>query len=81
MNGLNIIEQVQVKNWTGAGVRSKRPLLASRNRCKCAMETPRNYVITSKTVMRSSSVTRSQFSEMSDQWRVPLYMIMFQNVI
>ena len=37
--------------------------------------------IMSKTVIRSSSVTRLRFSEMSYQWRVPLYMIMSQNVM
>ena len=38
----------------------------------------RNKVITSKTIIRSSSVTRSRFSEMSDQRRVSLYMTMSQ---
>ena len=81
MNGLNIIEQVQVQNGTGPCVRrrSKRPLLACHIRCKCSMETSRHYVITSKTVMRSISVTRSWFGEMVDQLRVSLYMIMSQN--
>ena len=52
--------------------RSKRPLLASCIRCKCPVETSWNKVITSKTVIRSSLVTRSRFSEMSDQLRVSL---------
>ena len=74
--------QMQVPNGTGQGVwMSKCPLLASRTRCKCAMKTSRNKVITSKTVIRSSSVTRSPVSGMSDQWRVSLYMIMSQNVM
>ena len=75
---------MQVPNGTGPGVRrSKRPLLASRNRCKCPMETSRNKIMNlkSKTVIRSSLVTRSQFSEMSDQWRVSLYIIKSQNVM
>ena len=39
MNGLNI-RILQVPYGTGPGVRrSKRPLLASRTRCKCPMET------------------------------------------
>ena len=37
--------------------------------------------MTSKTVIRSSSVTKTRSSEMSDQWRVSLYMIMCQNVM
>ena len=35
---------------------------------------------TSKTVKRSSSVKRSRYSEMSDQWNVSLSMSMSQNV-
>ena len=65
---ISILEQMQVPNGTESGVqRSKRPLLASRTRCKCPMETSWNKVITSKTVIRSSSITRSRFGEMSDQ--------------
>ena len=59
---------MQVLNGTGPGDRrSKRSLLASRTRCKCSMETPRNKAMTSKTVIRSSSVTMSRFCEMSYQ--------------
>ena len=36
---------------------------------------------TGKSVIRSSSVTRSRGSELSDQLRVPLYMTMPQNVM
>ena len=76
------LEQMQVPNWVRPGVqRSKCPLFASYTRCKCFIETSRNKVITSKTVIRLSSVTRSRCSEMSDQWRVSLYMIMSQNSI
>ena len=67
-------EQMQVPNGTGPGVRrSKRPLFASRTRCKCP--------VTSKMEIRSSSVTMSRLGEMSDQWRVLLLMIMSQNVM
>ena len=45
------------------------------------MESSQNKVITSKTVIRSNSVTSSRFSEMSEQLRVPLYMIISQNVM
>ena len=46
---VSILEQMQVPNGTGLGVqRSKRPLLASRTRCKYSMETFRNKVITVK---------------------------------
>ena len=69
MNGLNIRINA-VPNGTGPGVRrSKRRLLASRTRCKCPKETSRNGNNV-RTVIRSSLVTRSRFSEMSDQLRV-----------
>ena len=46
---VSILEQMQVPNGTGPGFRrNKHPLLASRTRCKCPMETSRNKVITSK---------------------------------
>ena len=39
---VSTLEHLQVQRWTGLGVRrSKRPLLACRNRCKCSMETSR----------------------------------------
>ena len=48
-------EQTQVPSRTGPGVRrSKRPLLASRNGCKCSMDTSQNLLM-SKSVIRSSS--------------------------
>ena len=51
------------------GVRKrKHPLLASCTRCKYSMETSLNLVI------RSKLVTRSRVGEMSDQWRMSLYM-------
>ena len=65
---VSTLEQMQVPNGTGPGVRKgKRPLLTSRTRCKCSMAISWNKVITSETVIRSSSVTRSRVSEMSDQ--------------
>ena len=77
---VSTLEQLQVQNGTGPGVRrSKRPLLASHTRCRCHMETSRNKVVTSKTVIRSSSATRSRLSELSDQWRV--FVIMSQSVM
>ena len=59
----------------------KRPLLSSRFRCKCPIETSQNLVIRYKSVIRSSLVTRSRFSEMSDQWKVSLFMVMPKNVV
>ena len=56
-------------------------LLASRTRCKCSMKTSLSLIIMSKLVIRSSSVTISRFSEMSDKLRIALYMIMSQNVM
>ena len=81
MNGL-IIRTNASPYGTGPCVREgKCPLLVNRSRCKCSMETSRNYVIMSKTVLRSNSLTWSRFSEMSDQWKVSLYMIISQNVM
>ena len=72
-NGLKI-EQIQVPNRTGRSARrSKRPLLVSRFCCKCSMKTSWNLVIRYNSVIRSRSVSRSRFSEMSDQWKVSLY--------
>ena len=40
---------------------SKHPLLDSRTRCKCSIESFRNSVIRSKSEIRSSSVSKSRF--------------------
>ena len=40
-----------------------------------------NLVIMSKSVIKSSSVIRSQTGVISDQLRVSLYMVMSQNVV
>ena len=57
---VSTLEQMQVPNGTGPGVRrSKRPLLASR--------TPK-FGIRSKSVIKSSSVISSQVGVMSDQF-------------
>ena len=75
------LEQMQVPNGTGPGVRrSKRPLLASRTRCNVLWKPPKS-VIRSKSVLKSSSVISSQIGVMSDQLRVSLYMVMSQNVM
>ena len=76
------LEQMQDPCGTGPGIqRSKRLVFACRTRCKYPMETSRNKVITPKTAIRSTLVTMSRLSEMSDQWRVSLYMMMSQNVM
>ena len=50
---VSTLEQMQFPNGEGPGVRkSKRPLLASSTHCKCPMETSRNRVMTSKTVIK-----------------------------
>ena len=68
--------KMQVPNGTGPSVRrSERALLASRIRCKFSMDTSRNFIMSSK------SVIRSRVSEMSDQSRVSLHMVMPQNVM
>ena len=78
---VSALEQMQVPNGTGSGVRrSKRPLLASRTRCNVLWKPPKfgNKV---KSVLKSSSVISSQIGIMSDQLRVLLYMVMSQNVM
>ena len=78
---VSTLEQMQVQNWTGPGVRrSKRPLFASRTRCNVLWKPPKfgNKV---KSVIKSSSVISSQNGVMSYQLRVSLYMVMSQNVM
>ena len=78
---VSTLEQMQVPNGTGPGVRrSKRPLLASRTRCNNPWKPPKfgNKV---NIGIKSSSVINSQIGVMSDQLRVSLYMVMSQNVI
>ena len=78
---VSTIEQMQVPNGTGPGVRrSKRPLLASRTRCNVLWK-PKQFGNKSKLVLKSSSVINSQIGVMSDQLRVSLYMVMSQNVM
>ena len=79
---VSTLEQMQVPNGTGPGVRrSKRPLLASRTRCNILWRLPTfgNKVI--KSVIKPSSVISSQIGVMSDQLRVSLYMVMSKNVM
>ena len=78
---VSTLEQMQVPNGTGPGVRrSKRLLLASRTR-SMFYGNLQNSVIRSKSVLQSSSVISSQIGVMSDQLRVSLYMVMSQNVM
>ena len=76
-NGLNIRKNASPK-WDRT--RSKRPLFASRTRCNVLWKHP-NFVIRSKSVIKSSSVISSQIGVMSYQLRVSLYMVMSQNVM
>ena len=79
---VSTLDQMLVSNGTGQGVRrSKRPVFASCTCCKCSMEASCNLVIWSRSVIRSILVISSRFSEMSDQWRVSLYIVMSQNVM
>ena len=78
---VSTLEQMQVPNGTGPGVRrSKRPLLASRTRCNVLWKPPK-FSNRSKSVIKSSSVIGSQIGVMSDQLRVSLYTVMSQNVM
>ena len=80
---VSTLGKMQVPNGMVPGVRrNKRRLFASCTRCKLSMKTSWNLVIRSKSVIRSSLVlTSSRFSEMSDQRRVSLYMVMSQNAM
>ena len=65
---VSTLEQMQVPNGTGPGVRrSKRPLLASRTRCNVPWKPPKfgNKV----KIGKSSSVIISQIGVMSVQLR------------
>ena len=78
---VSTLEQMQVPNGTGPGVRrSKRPLLASRTRCNVLWK-PSKFDNKVKSVLKSSSVISSQIGVMSDQLRLSLYMVMSQNVM
>ena len=78
---VSTLEQMQVPNGTGPGVRrSKPPLLASRTRCNVLWNL-QNSVIRSTSVLKSSSVISSQIGVMSDQLMMSLYMVMSQNVM
>ena len=78
---VSTLEQMQVPNGTGPGVRrSKRPLLASRT-VAMFYGNLQNSVIRSKSVLKSNSVINSQIGVMSDQLRMSLYMVMSQNVM
>ena len=79
---VSTLEQMQVPNGTRQGIRrSKRPLLASRTHCKCSRNLSEfgNNVKVGTKIQFGNKVT--MFSEMSDQWRVSLYIAMFQNVM
>ena len=78
---VSTLEQMQVQNGTGPGVRrSKCPLLASGTRCNVLWKPPKfgNNV---KIGNKSSSVISLQIGVMSDQMRKSLYMVMPQNVM
>ena len=78
---VSTLEQMQVPNGTGPGVRmSKRSLLASCIRCNVLWKPPKfgNKV---KIGIKVSSVIHSQIGVMSDHLRVSLYMVMSHNVM
>ena len=73
---VSTLEQMQVPNGTGPGVRrGKRSLLASRIRCD-VLRNLRNLVIRPKSVIKSRSVKISQIGVISDQLRMSLHMVM-----
>ena len=75
------LEQMQVQNGTGPGVRrSKRPLLASRTCCNVLRKPPK-FGHKIKIGNKVKFAISSQIGVMSDQLRVSLYMVMSQNVM
>ena len=65
---VSTLEQTQVPNGTGPGVRrSKRPLLASRTRGNVQWKPPKFGNKVKIAVIKSSSVISSQIGVMSDQ--------------
>ena len=78
---VSTLEQMQVPNGTGPGVRrSKRPLLASRTRCNVLWEPPK---FGNKVKIGNKVQFGYRFANgvMSDQLRVSLYTVMSQNVM
>ena len=74
-------EQMQVPNGTGPGVLRSSVLCWIVAPVAMFYENLQNLVIRSKSVIKSSSVIRSQIGVMSDQLRVSLYMVMSQNIM
>ena len=67
------LEQIQVPNGTGPGVRrSKRSLPASRTLCIALWKPPKFGNKVKKSVLKSSSVTSPQIGVMSYQLRMSL---------
>ena len=60
--------------------RCQRPLLASRTRHKCSMETSQYLAMKSRSV-RLILVSRSRVGVMSYQWRVSLHMVILKNAM
>ena len=78
---VSTLEQMQVPNGTGPGVRrSKRPLLASRTRCNVPWKPPKfgNKV---KIGIKVQFGNKFAIGVMSVQLRMSLYMVMSQNVM
>ena len=77
---VSTLEQMQVPNGTGPGVRgSKRPLLASRTRCNVLRTPPKfGYKVKTGKVQFGNKIA---IGVMCDQLKVSLYMAMSQNVM
>ena len=66
---VSTLEQMHIPNGTWPGVRrSKRPLLASRARCKCSIEPSRNYEVKSKSTISGSFWIKVLFNQRSSPW-------------
>ena len=78
---VSTLEQMQVPNGTGPGVRrSERPLLVSRTRCNVLWKPPK---FGNKVKIGNKVKFGNKFANcvMFDQLSVSLYMVMSQNVM
>ena len=78
---VSTLEQMQVPNGTGPGVRGVNVLSWLAAPVAMFYGHFQNLAIRSKSVLKSSSVINSQIGVMSNQLRVSLYMVMSKNVM
>ena len=74
---VSTLEQMQVPNGTGPGVRRISVLCWLAAPASMCFGNLQNSVIRSKSVLKSSSVISLQIGVMSDQLRVSLYILLY----